>query len=235
MRCGELNSKGYDISPELSQTINLNNSMSTSEIQAAINGVGRYIGPGQELIFQFADGTYNMTDELKFEGFYGGGYMRIYGNTGESGLHTDQAVYLDFNSAGSYGIRMYRISIPVYVQNLKIRVDASSWTSGIYASTNLYTVARWNYVYSASTASGAAISIVRGGGSELRQNYVGGHYIGINATLQAHVCSWLNDDTGTSPQYGLHADYGSTIGKFDANQPTGSVANETASSGAEIR
>ncbi|MCM8813391.1 MAG: hypothetical protein NC924_05570 [Candidatus Omnitrophica bacterium] len=60
-----------------SRAINIDNTMTTAEIQSAFDAVGRYIPDDVVITFQFADGTYTLNNALVLDGFYGGGEIII--------------------------------------------------------------------------------------------------------------------------------------------------------------
>ena len=110
-------------------TIDLDNSMTAAEIQTIIDNQARYIERTISLIFQFADGTYTLNQKLDFRGFYGGGNLFIRGNTGESGdgLHTDQAVILDFSGSNIHGVVLYALyAANAYVQYLHVKIKTDT-------------------------------------------------------------------------------------------------------------
>ena len=94
------------LSPKLkleeNTTVNLDNSMSASAINALIAAQPKDLN-GYTLTFQFADGTYTLDETLDFSGFRGGGTLRIYGNSSDNSLSTTKSVNLYL--PGPYTIR----------------------------------------------------------------------------------------------------------------------------------
>jgi len=222
--------------PETSRTVSLNNSMTATEIQDEIDAVGSYIPDGATITFQFADGTYNLDSALSFQGFYGGGQIYIQGNTGEtSGLHTNQSVHLNFNNSsnGIYAVNNSGISL-VYIRFLRVTVQ--NGYSGILAQREGHFRIYYNYVTCGNTTNGAntALYALQGSRVIFSNNYVSNCFYGIRAHQNSIVDSTNNDDTGTQPRYGLGATRTSVVGK-NGTQPAGGIANETSSTGSDIR
>lgn len=215
------------------RTINFDNSMTAADINNIIQAVDHFIPPGQELIFQFADGTYTFGDSLEWNGFYGGGELNVFGNTGESGLHTNQAVVLDFDGQQCDGIRFVKNNLKILVDNLRIDVDPSGDHKGIYAESCKYIKPEGCYVNASSTSAGDCIYMHDGTISGVVKCYVSGAESGITSSLGSTIVSNDNDDTGTQPVYGLDA-VGALIYTVNT-QPTGSTSNQRTASGGEIR
>lgn len=220
------------------RTINFNNTMTTAEMQTLIDGVGRYINAGVTIIFQFADGTYTIAaDGLTWEGFIGGGAIFIQGNTGEANaedLHTTQSVYLD-HSASNGPVVLANLCTPfVYIRNLKVKTKSDASWNDICIKIQRCSNAgvRYNCV-GTGTTQGGGIWVIETPVVHVQENYIDNLQKGIIAQ-NATVCSYINDDTGTSPAYGLNARYAGTIGKY-STQPAGSTANELEESGGDIR
>lgn len=234
---------GGGAAPELvNRTINLDNSMSTAEIQATIDNVGRCLGtpanPFVIITFQFADGTYNLTDRLYFSGFYGGGGIRLYGNRTEANhdeLHTSQQVYLDGSSFNNHVIEIEGSSVWFDILNLKIKAN----TGGEYYAIECAMIPNlwlpYNYLFGNSNSAGAGLHLWKCPGVVARKNYFGLAQYGIHAEV-SRVASQDNDDNGAGaqPVYGLRAKQAATIGK-DGTQPSGSTGNESTASGGVIR
>jgi hypothetical protein len=222
----------------VSRTINFTNTMSSAEIQAEIEAAGRYIPKGVILTFQFADGSYTITNELELNGFYGGGSVYIQGNITEanaSDLHTTQQVFLDGSSgASSAVVDIDNCKAQVLVRNLKIAIKTSdTWRYGIYGRRSSFINVNYNYVYGNGNVYGGCIIFGNGTQGRVRENYVSNANSGVWADIVARLESQDNDDTGTQPRWGLTASAG-VIYK-DGTQPTGSSGNENTADGGEIR
>ena len=224
------------VAPVLTEntTVNFTSGMTAAEMQALIDAVPKNIN-GYNLYFDFGDGTYNtsMTSALEFYYFYNGS-ISIRGNTGESGLHTNQAVALDFSAGTSSGLDI-RYCQHVLVSNLKITVSDTNFATCVYGRYNTYVVVRGCYLIGAGK-SNAPMGIRASFGGDLyaEDNYVNNLEYGFYTTDIAKLFSDVNDDTGTSPNYGLSAISGSTIIK-SSTQPAGSTSNEATATGGEIR
>lgn len=228
-----------DFSPTKTQTIDFDNSMTAAEIQAIIESVPRFIPSGQTITFQFADGTYNLNQQLSFFGFYGGGNIFIFGNTAEADattLHTTQQVFLDFSSVDSSGIYVGKTMCGVYIYNLKIKVNTNiNWRSAIQiAYTPIQATIRNSYLLGTDTTYGIGIYNTYGTIADMRYNYVSNLARGVECSGESTCFSFNTDDTGTLPAYGLYVQSAGTLGKYGI-QPAGSTANENVGSGGEIR
>ena len=220
-----------------SRTINFTTVDTATTAQAKIDAVGRYIPYGTTITFQFADGTCTLSAELHWNGFYGGGNLYIYGNTSETNattLHTTQSVILDFDGQSCNGIVVAGCFVNVYIRNFKVMVNTSAWKVGIKVIRCPYAIVNYNYVTGTSTAAGEGINANSGTDLVCKSNYVSNTYMGLVSDQVSMLHSNNNDDTGTSPAYGLFANYTSIIGK-EGTQPAGSVANESANTGSVIR
>ena len=230
------NDKGFrDYGLLANLTVNLDNSMSASDIQTLIDACPKYIPYGKTLAFQFADGTYTMPSQLTWEGFHGGGDLKISGNTGESGLHTNQAVHLNFSGQDCNGLYFEANNIYVYISNLKISIKTNTSSSiGIYASRgNTSITPYYNYILGNNTTHGVGLQS-RESKMFAFNNYVSFLNSGLSAYMNGELISRTNDEAGVDPKYGLKASYNGTIAKR-STQPTGSIANEFTCYGGVIR
>jgi len=201
-------------------TVNLDSSMTTPEIQALIDAQPKNLN-GHYLYFQFADGTYNLTDKLYFLNFRNG-QIRIQGNTSEMLLiHTTQAVIIKdsgFFIGNCQRVRVRQIafsnpSYSLYITDIQERVDIRA---------NYFTSSHPNKcVHITNTPSG-----------EVKGNYFSGGLHGLRVT-ESSIRSVDNDSTGTLPTYALTAENGSIILK-DGTQPSGLTLNENVLGGSII-
>lgn len=215
---------------EMGRTIDFDSSMSASEIQAIINSSDHYIPPGETLVFQFADGTYTLLSAIEFKGFFGGGSLAISGNSGESGLHTNQAVYLDASASGGTSIVVSKCSVSVFIYNLKIEVDSSGYYIGV--SISLVTNITISGCYTFGTVLTGICYRIGFSNAHIIDCYISFVSIGISSSEVAVLKSSNNQSTGTIPATGLNAS--SAIIFKSGTQPTGSVANEATANGGQI-
>ena len=216
------------------KTINLDNTMTTAEIQQIIDSTDHFIAPGEILTFQFADGTYTLTDTLSFYGFYGGGYLWIQGNSTEDGdgLHTDQAVILDFDATDCRGITIQACFCPVTVAWLRVDADTDSGNDCIRGVRSpAVKIDECYFKGNGFTSTGGSCIRVEYAISEVFNTYVSNAGQGIYCRSGVMFSS-TNDETGTDPKYGLRA-FASDIKKY-STQPAGSTANELESAGGKI-
>ncbi len=223
----------------ITETITLLQADNTAAKQAKIDTVAKYIPYGVTVTFQFeVTGTHTETAALCWDGFYGGGRINIYGNTGEAGegsLHLTQDTFLDFTTNAVNGIYVSNLAVEAYIYDLKIQVQDSSGLAGItLLNTNNKINITGNYILGEGTTL-AAYGILANTSmvANCRNNYVEDIKYGLACTL-GRMFSRDNDDNGVPPLNGLYALNAGTIGKR-GTQPAGSTANELAQFGGEIR
>jgi hypothetical protein len=206
-------------------TVNFYNSMTAAQIQALIDAQPKYIEEGTSLTFQFADGTYTLNQNITFQNFHGGGNLFVQGNTGESGLHTNQAVVLDFSASSVHGLTLYSIyAANIYVRYIhaKVKTDAAAYV-GLELTRVTGGWVTSCYFEGTSTTNGRGIE-VKWGFVNVDTTYFSNTNIGLYLNYPAFVYSNTNDDTGTAPKYGIWAKNGSWCSQF-STQPSGSVAD----------
>lgn len=227
------------ISCELvNKTVNFTSDMTAATMQALIDACGKYIGPGATLTFQFGDGTYTIASTLTWTQFLGPGIVSIFGNRGEANaddLHTTQSVYIDHGAANGTVIAVSLCALLVQVYNLEIRTKSdSAWTDiAIQGSRCQNMDIRYNWCIGTATTKGYGIFVADTPTVHAQENYITRFNFGIGVQ-NATMFSYVNDDTVTSPLYGLAARYAGTIGK-GSTQPAGSTANEFVELGGIIR
>lgn len=222
------------------RTVSLDNSMSAGEIQDVIDSVGRFIYPGATVTFQFADGTYTLSDTLEFSGFFGGGHIVIQGNINETNaeaLHTTQSVFLDFSAQQVYGVRVSDTSVAsVTVRNLKVKIGYTTATShGAIAFSGVQSLsyAKYNYVLGTSTNHGRGFKNLNSPIIRLDSNYAGYLRCAANTTGGGMILSEDTVESGTNVlRNGLCAE-GGIIQKFIGLQPN-SIYGDTESLGGKI-
>lgn len=219
------------------RTINFNNGMTAAEMQTQIDALHRHIPNYHVVYFQFADGAYNMTAGLTFEGFYGGGSIFIQGNAGDgTSQSTSQSVFLDFSGQDCTGVLITGCHCRfAYVRNFKIRIKSTTATNYCLQSTfnSCLTNFFYNYAYGTGTTYGCGFEAYSCK-AYLYRNYFGDTNIAIRSREIGHIYSRENDDIGTMPIYGLYATGASLIGKR-SSQPDGSSLDEYPLYGSVIR
>lgn len=220
---------------ETTRTINLDDSMTVTEIQELINDVGRNIPAGVVITLQFANGDYTLTSPLYFNGFYGGGQILVQGNTSETDaniLHTTQDVVLDFTTSVGFSIDGNKVKL--LFQNLRIEVITA--LQCMFFSSTGGGDNRVQYCYclvGGTTGNGAGVFTQRGSVVQIVKTYFTGGLGAIWGLVNSQIYSSGNDDTGTLPLYGLRSDGNTVLGK-DGTQPSGSTANEYTNRGGQI-
>ena len=216
-------------------TVNFDNSMTVAEMQALIDAVPRALG-GFGLVFQFADGTYTMTDRLIFKGFYGGAFIKVNGNTSETdatALHTTQQVHLDGSSAPGNVLRFESNSVYIELNNLKISHDSASGRYGVFFLRSLYSRAQYSYLLGNGIGDGEGVYFAANPG-HVNTTYFSNQFHAVRADQASTVFSQDNADTGTQPAYGLRS-LASVIMRSTSDSITGSTADTLATNGGEIR
>lgn len=245
MDFGKITINAKDVKPAQSTTtVNISTADTTAQIQAKIDALDKYIPYGQAVTLQFADGTYTLSQSISISGFYGGGQLLVYGNTGETNsgtLHTTQAVVLDGASLTAYPLTFNSNTVAyTRMRNFKIKSN-SNYSGGYYHGLYLARCAGV-FVLQYSYIEGNGKSTGNGDGVEvdacsclayIDNNYFSNLRYGIGVwIIGGAVFSQTNDDTGTAPNYGL-ACYSGRIYK-NSTQPAGTVANELAGMGGTI-
>lgn len=213
------------------RTINFDNSMSYSDINTIIESLHKHIPNGHEITFQFADGTYNLTDNILIQGFYGGGGINVLGNASDFNLGTTKAVFLDFSSG--HGLFFSNNSVYLNIKGLKIRTITTSDNRMIYFLRCIKTcLPFFNYFLGTSITNGHGVSVQNNSFSYIQSNYFSNMKYAISAINNSSLVSNNNNSTGTSPAYGLYSQ-SSQIYKV-SSQPVGSTANELMANGGII-
>lgn len=224
-------SEGNISSLSATRTVNLLTTDTTAEKQAKIDEVPRQASVGgAQVIFQFEDGTHTETATLTFQGFTYSIVIR--GNTSDpTGLSTSKSVTIDGSSLAA-NVLTIRDCFRVTVDRLKILPQTSSWQSGVYSTNCNRLEVRRCYIQGNGSTTG-----------------IGCYYIGSNGKVSdtyfntmdtamfidnCHISSQNNDDTGTSPEYGLYATDAGIIGK-NGTQPSGSISSELSDTGGVVR
>lgn len=212
-------------------TVNLTSALSSAEIQALIDAQPKNLN-GYTLTFQFADGTYTLSETLLFKGFYSG-KIEVFGNSSDNSLGTTKSVVLNFGAGISYyaGLRFENCLCEVQAKYLEITAAAAAYV--IYAYSVFFFYGEYNYILGAGTAASSGVKCQYVPSALLFGNYVSNVKYGIEAAYST-VMSNTNDDTGTAPLYGLYSNSVATIGK-NSTQPAGSTGNELTASAGIIR
>jgi len=221
--------------PETARTINVDNSMTATEIQAEIDSIGKYLPRGSTVTFRFADGTYNLNNQLLFSGFYGDGVINIAGNASDpETLNTTQSVHLNFNN-GTHGIAITLCDAFLDVKSLKVTTQDGA--RGIQYSFCRFGRIRWSYFIStAKTSDGTRGLNALASSVLLQKNYFSGQKFAIFSERTSVVSlDGTNADTGTQPDIGYRANEGGIIMKGSAESITGSISDDQTGSGGVVR
>lgn len=186
-------------------TINIDNTMSSQEIQNMIDSIGKYIPYGHTILLQFADGTYTLTNELLIENFYGGGTLQIYGNATEFILSTPKSVILQTASSTDC---IFRINgCYAYIQIFGIQMQKTVAMSG--STDGVIIINNTNYVYiigchiKAFSTVGCLLRAIDNSKCELVNTYTTLGNIRFYAARGSFITMWNSDYQiiGTSTTY----------------------------------
>ena len=204
------------------KTVNLDSSMDATEIQDSINAQPKNLN-GYALTFQFADGTYNMgSTSLSWLGFIGGTVL-IKGNVGESGLHTNQAVIINYNLSSAINCFSFARTFLINISNIRINVTTNTYVgSTISVSFPTKTIIQGCYL-NRDAMLGEHLYV--SSNVEMQNNYFtnGWSAMTLFGGGIATVANCLS--LTTNPNYGLISNSAS-IYKAGANMPVGITANE---------
>lgn len=220
---------------ESTRTINITAGMTTAQIQAEIDAIGKYIPYGATVSVKFADGTYTATATIDILGFYGEGTLSIDGNTTETtALHTNQAVHIDGTSYAGNIININTCSAKVQVRFMKI--TAQDGYKPINISSAGIVAVQYNYlILTGKTSTNSRQVMVAGAKCQctLTNNYINNGYYGVMAQADCFTISDNTVVTGTSPTVGLASITFGKIYKLNT-QPTFTGSAESTSLGGQI-
>jgi hypothetical protein len=213
--------------------IKFDSSMSASTINDKIEALPKELSGEITYNLNFADGTYTLNSAINVQNFYGAGQVILNGNLSESGLHTNQAVIFDSDGQTlNRAILIDKCKVNVSVRNIKAIADLDS-DGGVIKAINCFEVGvNGCYVVGTSTA-GSGIYLQQVSVGIIEDNFVDDLNIGIRAIRCSSTFSENNDDTGTTPNFGLSANAGVIM--KNGTQPSGSTANEQTLNGGVIR
>lgn len=214
-------------------TINLNNSMSASQIQELIDAQPKDLG-GYDLTFQFADGTYNLNERLIFYGFYGPGRLQILGNSSDNNRSTTKSVILNVAGVTSsyYPVTISSCTCDVIVLYLKFNnIRDVSGSTGLYVTNGKQTRIYYSCFSGAGkTTNNFGFMSAWTNNIYFYQNMLQNTDIGISARYNSTVTVQSMESAATIPNYAYQAYYGSWLAMHSTTQATGSLAQTNKSS-----
>jgi hypothetical protein len=214
-----------------SETLNVDNTMSASVINDWLMCMPKNLGENT-LTVQFADGTYTISSPISVVGFSNGS-IYLDGNSTDNSLSTTKSVFLDATT-GSDAIVVESCTALVGLRYFKSAITTGAANAyGLKADYSTYIDYNYGYVYGTATTYGAGILTRFNSTCYVRNTYMDNVKTAISAVSGAQIMSYNNGDTGTQPLYGLSASE-AVIRKINATQPSGSTANELATSGGQI-
>lgn len=210
-------------------TVNLDDSMTTAEMQALIDAQPRNLN-GKNLTVQFADGTYTLTAPLVFR-FFVGGLLEIQGNPADNTLSSTKAVNLlgaysahtlSFESCGPVRLRYLRASCGDG-DGVTTPVGIRMFNCG-YA--NVHFVATTNQTGLTTAGKGYGIFFDHTHG-EVWTSHFSAMEVAL-ACWRGHVLS-IGNASGVASLFGLVANAGIIF--KTGTQPSGTTAEATSNGG----
>ncbi len=216
--------------------VNLDNSMTATEIQALINAQPKDIEEGIQLTFIFANGTYTLDATLTFEGFMGAGELQVKGENGITSLHTNQGVHLDFSGSVIDGMVFDSCHV-AEVEGRDLKISTAGAVSCVEVAKCNYTTFAGFYVLGTVASQGFGFLTGRGGYTRVRRSYVDGLEYGVIAEhgVNAFVIDFTNSPVSgaTLPNYGIRCHEGTLVG-IEGAQPSGAISDTRVEDGGII-
>jgi hypothetical protein len=211
------------------KTVNLDNTMSTTEIQAEIDAQPKNLN-GHTLTFQLANGTYSLDARLYFGNFYNGTLI-VTGDGTQTSAGTSQNVVL--SRAGDV-IAFFQCASVNMLKCIRVAASGTGW-NGIPVA---FTHCGYSYVQYCSATwgdiAGAYNYFFYGTDGEVINSYCKLGYFGIYAK-NCNVESNSNySEASNYPKYGLSADRAGFIAQYGV-QPSGSTAASIETNGGLIQ
>lgn len=214
---------------EVDTTVNLTTSMTTAQIQAAIDAQPRNLR-GKTLTFQFADGTYTLSATLLVRGFFGG-TLRVYGNAADSTNSQTKSVTL----TGAANVQVLSFDFcqaDIQVRYIRFTVNAgSSYATALQMRCQVNSLIEW------CAFTNTASSTAAGSGFGVAQTFAYGrvrncNFAYLEFALMAYRCGYLvsiNNASTFNSSVVFRADAGFIF--REGTQPTGAFVTSTANGG----
>lgn len=204
--------------------IDLDNSMTSAEIQALIDAQPSDLN-GYQLIFRFADGTYNLTEDMRFANFYGGTVF-IQNTTPVSGsLHTNQAVILNFNAAPNFNSGIWLNNCTnVWIQDLRIQDTGGTGPKYPIIITDTACSMLGCYIEAADGGTLPCVDFQGGANGSVSYTYLSGGNAGVFANGSHDVRVYFSESIAPLPTYGVYADASALT--VQGGDIVGATANE---------
>jgi hypothetical protein len=198
-------------------------------IQAQINAVPKYIPTGVTVTFQFATGTYMLSETLEWRGFFGGGLLIIRGNTAAPEPAV-QDVFLTF-PVGRDGVRILSNTVYTQVTHLHIRTeDSSTGQRGFLAGWSTNVELGSSFIESTGTTSSFCVLAYEGANLHVYDSLVANCRYGV-AAQTGRLTSSRNRAGTVSPMFGLAARSGGSV-HAEGTYPIGALGEFRDVSGA---
>lgn len=220
-----------DIMETKNRTITVSNTMTTAEIQSAIDGIKRNLG-GRDISFVFNNGTYTLSQRLVFSGFYNG-ILLVYGEDGvTSSKSTSQNCYIDSSAVTNIQFYFFHCDAKIYFSNIKLKYTANNSYYGVKA-TGCKELCVYGCYFTTTTTTGNAVGSDGNSYLSIYGNYFTYGNSAVRSGGGSHVWIYTSTSTGSLPSYAVVAMHGARI-HVTGTGPTGSTANNSAYGGGLI-
>lgn len=206
------------------KTVNFDDSMSAADVQALIDEQPK-LSNGATLTYQFADGAYSFDTDVTF-GEFDGGKVYVRGNTGESGLHSNQAVVITLTDGANL---VFNNCQWLWFDNIKIaRSGVAGYSLFVVGSPFVLIIG----CMVTEVTNGRCMQCSYGR-VFIAECYLDGGTYGAYADQNGYVTVRGCQSSLTALTYGTVARTGLAI--RDGNAPAGTTANTLELEGGEVR
>jgi hypothetical protein len=211
-------------------TVQLNASMSTAEIQAAIDAQPKNLN-GKVLTFQFANGTYNLTATLTFSHFFAG-VLVVTGNVADTAISQTKSVVL--NGPAGQRVIFFNRCLNLRLNYIKtvLGVTAAS-AAAVFIFDSRYAALNYCALTNANTSSAAG----SGYGGVFRESTgiifnCSVAHLDVAYHIYRSSLTSIDSTSANNSRYGLFSEAGIVFRQ--GSQPGGSVAATLVINGGRI-
>ena len=217
------------------RTINIDNSMTVSEIQDSIDTVPKNLN-NYVLTINFANGTYSLgANTILIEGFYGG-EIYLLGDETENSASADKNVLLNFAASANGNIAIEKTEARVYIYYLKISVpDQDVFNAyAVYAKNSNYLEVMYCSFASTGRLKQRFVAGQRTVSIAVEENYIQYGLFAFQASVLTRMfCNNNYIDTDT-PLSGYVASSGGYIMKIGASVTAFGTLNQAVAGGVVV-
>jgi len=205
-------------------TLTLYPGMTNVEIQGGIDGTYSNITKNSNLIIEFVDGTYGLSEPIVFRNFRGDGNIYIKSSSVDE-LSNSKNVVLN-SSVSKKGIFQFvNCDIPIHVNGFKMVTDIiNSSTNGVIEIINSNTV---NISYNYFDSNTVIADNIYGIDSRFKSayNYFDSGKACIHADGLSHSSVSENSVFSEQPKYGIISSNGAIISMINSQNINGSISD----------